>query len=406
MPLTIPQQTIFDDESRFKCVSAGRRFGKTFLSMYEIAKVARHPGKRIFYVAPSYRMGKQIIWAQLCEEMRDRNWAKKINESDLTITLVNNSKISVRSADNYDSMRGVSLDLVVLDECAFMNMEVWTKVLRPTLSDRRGSAVFISTPQGFNWFYDMWQFAKTAKDWASYKYTTIEGGNVHPDEVEAARGDLDLKTFQQEYEASFQSSGHLVNHSFDIIENVKSFTEDTPRVLYIGMDFNVNPMTAAIARIDKTGVHIFDEIVLPNSNTDEMCQEIRSRYPNHPVIVFPDPAGKARKTSASRSDHAILEQWDFTIKVRRSHTSVKDRINAVNRMLCDANGVRNMHFDPMCKQAISCISKHQYKEGTTVPDKESGYDHMNDSIGYLIDYLYPIKRPAPESNVTETWGHF
>ena len=83
MSLSIPQQKIFDDEARFKCVSAGRRFGKTYLSMYEIARAARFPDQRIMYVAPTYRMGKQIIWKQLCDEMRDRRWVKKINESDI-----------------------------------------------------------------------------------------------------------------------------------------------------------------------------------------------------------------------------------------------------------------------------------------------------------------------------------
>jgi hypothetical protein len=409
MSLSIPQQEIFDDESRFKVCSSGRRFGKTFLSMYEIARAARFPDQRIFYIAPTYRMGKQIIWKQLCEEMRDRRWVRKINESDLTLTLINKSTISVRSADNFDSMRGVSLDFCVLDEASFMKKEVWTEVLRPTLSDRQGKALFISTPTGFNWFYDMWMFGKTAKDWASYQYTTIEGGQVTEEEVESAKLDLPLKAFLQEYEARFENAGHLIYYSFDMDKSVKSYTEEQPRDIYVGLDFNVNPMSAVIARRNKEGLHIFDEIVLPDSNTEEMCQEIRSRYPNNQIIVFPDPAGRARKSSASRTDHAILEQWGFTVKVRRAHTSIKDRINAVNRMWCDASGQRSMHVDPMCKETISCISKHQYKEGTTVPSKgETGvdYSHQNDALGYLVDYLYPIKRPQPEETGTQRWGHF
>lgn len=409
MSLTTPQQTIFDDESRFKCISAGRRFGKTYLSMYEIARAARYPDQRIFYIAPTYRMGKQIIWKQLCEEMRDRNWVRKINESDLTLTLVNKTTISVRSSDNFDAMRGVSLDMAVLDEVAFMKKEVWTDVLRPTLSDRQGKAVFISTPQGFNWFYDMWMFAKTANDWSSFQYTTVEGGNVTAEEVEAAKEDLPLKTFLTEYEAKFENSGHLIYYSFDMEHSVKSYVEETPRIIHIGMDFNVNPMSAVIARVNAEGVHIFDEIVLPNSHTEEMCQEIKSRYPDNQIIVYPDPAGRQRKSSASRTDHAILEQWGFTVKVRRSHTSIKDRINAVNRMWCDASGQRLMYVDPKCKETISCTSKHQYKEGTTVPSKgETGvdYSHQNDALGYFVDYLYPIKRPQPEDTGPARWGHF
>tara|TARA_R110001606_G_scaffold107173_1_gene231767 strand:- start:285 stop:1514 length:1230 start_codon:yes stop_codon:yes gene_type:complete len=409
MSLTNPQQTIFDDESRFKCISAGRRFGKTYLSMYEIARAARFPDQRIFYIAPTFRMGKQIIWKQLCDEMRQRRWVKKINESDLTLTLINKSTISVRSADNFDAMRGVSLDFCVLDEVAFMKKEVWTDVLRPTLSDRQGKAVFISTPQGFNWFYDMWNFAKNAEDWNSFQYTTVEGGNVLASEVEAAKLDLPLKTFLTEYEARFENSGHIIYYSFNMEDNVKSFTEETPREILIGLDFNVNPMSAVVARRNKEGLHIFDEIVLPNSHTEEMCQEIRNRYPNNQIVVFPDPAGRARKSSSSRTDHAILEQWGFTVKTRRSHTSVKDRINAVNRMWCDASGQRTMYVDPMCKETISCTTKHQYKEGTTVPSKgETGvdYSHQNDALGYLVDYLYPIKRPQPEDTGPARWGHF
>tara|TARA_B110000908_G_C10235073_1_gene442822 strand:+ start:81 stop:1310 length:1230 start_codon:yes stop_codon:yes gene_type:complete len=409
MSLTTPQKTIFDDDSRFKCVSAGRRFGKTYLSMYEIARAARFPDQRIFYIAPTYRMGKQIIWKQLCEEMRQRRWVKKINESDLTLTLINKSTISVRSADNFDAMRGVSLDFCVLDEVAFMKKEVWTDVLRPTLSDRQGKAVFISTPQGFNWFYDMWNFAKNADGWSSYQYTTIEGGNVLPSEVEAAKADLPLKTFLTEYEARFENSGHIIYYAFDMDESVKSFSEETPRIIHVGMDFNVNPMSAVIARVSKDGLHIFDEIVMANSHTEEMCQEIRSRYPNNPIVVYPDPAGKAKKSSSRTTDHAILEQWGFTVKVRRAHTSVKDRINAVNRLWCDASGHRSMHVDPMCKETISCTTKHQYKEGTVQPSKgETGvdYSHQNDALGYLVDYLYPIKRPQPEDTGTQRWGHF
>ena len=133
MPLTKPQKTIFNDTSRFRVVAAGRRFGKTFLSMWEIARVARHPNSKIYYIAPSYRMGKNIIWEDLKSELIRRRWVAKINESDLTITLVNNSRISVRSADNPDSMRGVSLDAVILDEAAYMSKETWTSVIRPCL---------------------------------------------------------------------------------------------------------------------------------------------------------------------------------------------------------------------------------------------------------------------------------
>lgn len=406
MALTTPQQTIFDDDSRFRVVAAGRRFGKTYLSMYEIARIARFPDKRIFYCAPTYRMGKQIIWEDLKQQLTDRKWVRRINESDLTITLVNNSRISVRSADNFDSMRGVSLDFIVLDECAFFPKEVWTEVLRPTLSDRRGGALFITTPKGFNWVYDMWTYAKNADDWSAFQYTTIEGGNVTPEEVESARHDLDPITFRQEYEARFETSGNIIYYSFDINESVKSYTDDMPKQVLLFCDMNIDPMSGVIAVKTRTGLHVIDEVKLPNSNTDELAQEVRRRYPNQSITAFPDPAGAQRKTSAGgRTDHSILMQYGFEVKVKRSHPSVKDRINAVNRLFLDAAGDRKLFIDPKCKWLIECLTKQQYKEGTMIPDKATGYDHANDALGYGVEYLFPVTRPyTKDSNEPTIWG--
>ena len=131
MPLSQPQREIFDRDTRFAVCSCGRRFGKTFLSVYEIARVARYPNKNIFYIAPTYRAAKMIMWEMMKEEFGKRRWIKKINESDLVIVLKNDSKISLRSGENFDSMRGVSLDFAVLDEAAYMTADVWSKVIRP-----------------------------------------------------------------------------------------------------------------------------------------------------------------------------------------------------------------------------------------------------------------------------------
>lgn len=410
MALSIPQQSIFDSPARFRAVAAGRRFGKTYLSMYEIARVARFPNKRIFYVAPTYRQGKQIIWEDLKQELVDRKWVKRVNESDLTLTLVNGSRISVRSADNPDSMRGVSLDFAVLDECAFMDKSVWTEVLRPTLSDRLGGALFISTPQGFNWFYDMYMFAQNTTDWESFQYTTIQGGNVADSEIEAAKRDLDLKTFKQEYEASFENAGSIIYYAFDIKANIGKYTGDMPKVIHVGCDFNINPISAVVGLQHRNGtMNIIDEIVIKDSNTDELAQELLRRYPGYNIVAYPDPAGAARKTSAGgRTDHSILMSYGIEVKAKRSHPAIKDRINAMNKMFCDASGERRLFIDPKCTETIKCVTKHQYKEGTMIPEKDGNpdYSHQNDAFGYMIDYLYPIKRPVPEARGPEIFAHY
>ena len=144
---------------------------------------------------------------------------------------------------------------------------------------------------------------------------------------------------------------------------------------------------------DGGDIKVIDEIVIYGSNTDEVVDEIRSRYGNRPTVIYPDPASRQRKTSAGgRTDLSILQNAGFTVKSKTSHSPIRDRINSVNSRLKSADGVRHIYVDPKCRQVIKCLERHTYKEGTSQPDKDSGFDHMNDALGYLVDFLYPIKR--------------
>jgi hypothetical protein len=155
----------------------------------------------------------------------------------------------------------------------------------------------------------------------------------------------------------------------------------------------LDPMSAVVSIRDGSNLRIIDEIVIYGSNTDEMVDEIKQRYPKKRITIYPDPACKQRKTSAGgRTDLSILVNAGFAVKVRERHTSVRDRINSVNARLKTSDGQRHLFVDPKCKQTIKSLERQTYKEGTSQPDKDSGYDHMNDALGYLVDYLYPIKR--------------
>ena len=408
MPLTQAQSKIFDDTSRFRVVAAGRRFGKTFLSTWEIARIARYPNKNIYYIAPTFRQGKSIMWEHIKEEFTKRNWVKRTNESDLTITLKNNSKVSIRSAENFDSMRGVSLDYAVLDECAFMKRETWTEVIRPALSDKQGGALFITTPKGRNWVYDMWTQAKILDDYSAFTFTTLEGGNVAPEEIESAKRELDDKTFRQEYEATFETYTGLIYYNFDPAQNVRNTEVDiTDRTLiHAAIDFNCDPMSCALAVVQDNYIHIFDEIILNGSNTYELAEEITRRFPNNRIWAYPDASGQARKTSSNTSDHNILRQAGFVLKVGRSNPPVVDRIAAVNSSLLSSSGDVKLTIAPKCKTVIKGLNNQVYKEGTRIPDKDSGFDHTNDAVGYLVHAINPIRRPAPDIGGHQTFGHF
>jgi phage terminase large subunit-like protein len=203
------QQTVFKDTHRFKVVAAGRRCGKSRLSAVTLLIEALNcpEGSAVMYIAPTLGQARTIIWDLLHDLGRPVIKSSHIN--NLEITLVNGRKILVRGADNPDSLRGVSLTYVVLDECAFIKQEIWEKVIRASLSDKKGRALFISTPSGRNWFYDTFKLGNGGEDeeWKAWHYTTQDNETIDPKEIEAAKRTLSSFAFKQEYLSSFDNAG-------------------------------------------------------------------------------------------------------------------------------------------------------------------------------------------------------
>jgi hypothetical protein len=401
MPLTKPQAEVIKDSARFRILITGRRFGKTFLAIHELARFARFPNRKVWYVAPTYRQAKAICWQELVQRLRKHNWVSEVNNSDLTVILRNNSRISLRGADNENSLRGIGLDFLVMDEFADISPVAWYEVLRPTLSDTQGHALFCGTPRGFgNWGYDMYVKGQSDKEWQSFKFTTLEGLQVPKEEIEQAKEDLDERTFQQEYMASFVNYAGMIYYNFDRNKNIIDHYSNPYKTLHIGLDFNVDPMCAVVSVIENDRIIVIDEIQIWSSNTNEMVEEIKSRYKNKSVI-YPDPSARQRKTSAGGlTDLAILKNAGFEVRSRNTAPLVRDRINSVNAKLKNAKGINSLFILKSCKNVIKSIERQIYKEGTHIPDKDSGYDHFNDALGYMVEYNFPLKRefnPSPPS---------
>lgn len=410
MPLSPAQQIIAEDQHRFRVVVAGRRFGKTHLAIRELCYHARMPDQEVWYVAPTYKQAKMIVWRKLKQRLQDLRWIKKANESELSLSLKNGSTISLKGADNEDSLRGVGLDYLIIDEFADVKPEAFYEVLRPTLADKQGKALFIGTPKGIaNWAYDLYQMEhEHPGTWKSFQYTTVDGGNVKPEEIEAARQDLDERQFRQEFLATFETYAGRIYYSFDRVENCRAPEEKIDlSVVYTGWDFNIDPMSVVIAVRQGDSLYVIDEIRMFSSNTQEAVEEVKSRYPKSKIWAYPDPAARQRKTSAGgATDVTILQNAGFIVKVPLAHTPVRDRINAVNSKLCNSQGIRHLFIHPKCKYTIEGLERHTYKEGTTQPDKDSGYDHMMDALGYMVDYLFPVRRDMdPALTVPQRWGH-
>jgi hypothetical protein len=406
LALSEAQKSICDSDKRFRVAVTGRRFGKTHVAMRELARFgAVKQNSLVWYVAPSYRMAKGIVWDQLKGRLKDLRWVEQTNEAELTMRLKNGSKICLKGADSPDSLRGVGLDFLVMDEFQDTDPRAWTEILRPTLSDKHGNALFLGTPRGVGSFsHEMYSMAQTTDDWDSFSYKTIDGQQVPASEIEAAKRDMDQKTFEQEYLATFNTYSGVVYYNFDREHSVVPCNGMPTREIHVGIDFNVDPMSCAICVIEGNTLYFIDEICMRGSNTDEVCDELKRRYPQSRIIMYPDPAGRQRKTSAGgRTDISILQNAGFGVQVRNAHTPIRDRVNSVNAKLKNTQELRTMFIDPKCKQIINSLERMVYKPGTSVIEKDGELDHMADAVGYLIDFLYPL-RTDYESSTPQRWA--
>lgn len=217
------QLDIFNDPSRFKVVAAGRRFGKSYLAAVNLfvegaknTKV-RSDGvhidlslEEVYYVAPTFEQGKKILWPLLKELGADLIAQKYENQGMLT--LVNGRRISIKGADRPDSLRGVGLSYVVMDEYAFMKEEVWQQIIRPALARAEGGALFIGTPDGKNHFYELYVHAATSRDplWKAWSFSSHQNPFLPKEEVDMMATNMSAERYRQEIEASFESGGGIV----------------------------------------------------------------------------------------------------------------------------------------------------------------------------------------------------
>ena len=209
------QAAVHNDPARFKVLAAGRRWGKTRLGVHECLDMAAQ-GKRAWWVAPTYKMS-EVGWRPL--RRMGAKIGADIRKADRQVVLPNGGEVTVRSADNPDSLRGEGLDFVVIDECAFIAEEAWTEALRPALSDRKGSAMFISTPKGRNFFWRLYQRGLASDngngDWQAWQLPTSDNPYIDPNEIESAKELLPELIFEQEYLAIFLEGEGAVFRNID-----------------------------------------------------------------------------------------------------------------------------------------------------------------------------------------------
>jgi hypothetical protein len=300
------------------------------------------------------------------------------------------TKILCRSFENWQRIIGINAAWILADEIDTVNPAIANKAFPKILGRLRSGNVrqfaAASTPEGFRW---MWQtFAsedgKGREDRRLIRMRTQDNPYLPPDFIERMQANYDPQLLRAYLDGEFVNltTGQVYDR-FDRAKHVSGQCPDISREpLRIGVDFNVGNMSAVIAiRVGKS-LYVVDEISGAH-DTDALAQKIKAHYPDHKIYVYPDASGGNRSTNATQTDIAILESYGMSNQSPKANPPVRDRVAAVQALLENGKGEVRLKIAASCVKTIECLELQSYTEKGD-PDKDAGYDHMNDALGYLI----------------------
>lgn len=421
--------------------------GKTYFSCHKLVEAAlaacdtHRPGspvKRYAYIGMSISHATQTAWdvifkVLLADFMEAGLVTMNGNDHVINFISPNTGKLAAQillsGYDTPEKNRGIHICGLVLDEAQSCPINVWNKILAPTLTQHRAWVIMIGTPNGpQGLFYHTWMLGNKPaemdpvsglmkrKTWTTITRTVDDTGEISPDELASLRETNTESDIEQEYYCSFDAAvNNRVYYNFDTSIDARKVGDkfrmphrrvlfDRKGALYIGLDFNVGVMVAVIGQKWGNTLEIISEIVLTDCTTDDMCEAIKKHYPGRDIFICPDASGAGRTTQTTDTNHSLLKKHGFKVLTPKKNPAVADRIQAVNILLQNANGERRLFVnnepllvngktvDP-CYEVGRTLRLHQ-KNAAGIPDKKSGLDHAGDALGYLVYQTFPVQAPA------------
>jgi hypothetical protein len=404
-----------ESKARYRVMALGRQAGKSTACVNELVfKAWVNPNQTFWFISPTYEQAK-VQYRRMCQLLDPcKEIVVSNNISELRIVLLSGSSIQFKSGDNMESLRGETLNGVVIDEVREQDQNLWQMVVRPMITTTNGWAAFVSTPNGFDQFYDL---AKTAQEdksglWEYFKAPSTCNPFFTQQEYDLLKQEMTEAVFAQEILAEFLHIFTGRAYQFteaNIAENNPFHPSPVSPYLpiVIGLDFNVNPMAWTLGQSRAGHWYWFDEIFVRNTTTMECAQILVSKIlmakehglrADPSVILVGDPAGKSRNTKSTESDFNIIEAAlkkagiSFSNQTPEAHPPIKERVNTVNSHLKSADGLVKMWVNRKCKQTIYDLERCSWKEGDQVILDKSNPDltHMTDALGYALAVLSPL----------------
>ena len=402
--LTEAQYEVAMDTHRFRILDAGRRFGKSTLARLLCYKWALEKPGVYWIVSPTYTQSVQNHWLEMCKEISPEWVAKKYEAKSFTFK--NGSVIELKGADNPDSLRGIKLRGLIIDEIASIRDWdwLWYEVLRATLADYQAPAIFISTPKGYNHFYHLFNLGQQpGSDYKSWRFTSYDNPHIAKSEIDAARKDLDEDVFAQEYLADYRKYTGHVYKDFDRLKHVKSWDDFTPVYYLRGLDRGyTNPTATPIIGVNKDGVwYQTHELYKRGLTTTMLVDELR----NLDMIAGVPVYEYETMDSASAGDIAELNDFGFPF-IPVEKVARESNINYVRfKIQKFADRIRNNRYfvHPRNTETIREFEAYSYPEKKNELENDSEQpeklnDHMMDALADLnamYAHYYEQKEKKP-----------
>ena len=386
------QRKAHNKKERFALLVCHRRFGKTVFVINEAIKQAvtcKLKAPRFAYIAPFYKQAKNVAWDML------KYYSQPIpnivfNESELKAEFPNGARISLYGGDNPDSLRGIYLDGVMMDEYAQMSPRLWAEIIRPAISDRKGGAIFIGTPKGHNNFFDLYQEVKDDEDWYVKVHRASETNYIDAEELEAAKKDMSEDQYQQEFECSWTAAiqgayyGRLLEEA-EKESRIGKVQHDTGALVETWWDLGIGDSTA-IWFVQRIGAEL--RVIDYYENNGEslghyanvLQDKAKENEWNYGDYVFPHDV-RQRSLDTGRTRVETLQNLGVEPTII-PQMKVEDGIEAVRRKL------KNCWFDEMkCRRGIDALRQYrsQYDEKNQVFKLRPVHDwasHAADAFRY------------------------
>ncbi len=382
MLLTPAQVKIAEDSHRFRVVCCGRRFGKTTEAVEEIKGKALSGEANIAYIAPTFQQARDIAWEMLKSELKPI--ITRINESRLELEVRNmqnsTSKISLRGWEAVETLRGQKFNFIIIDEVASMRnfLSNWNEVVSPTLTDTKGECLFISTPKGFNHFYDLYNRESSDPDFKSFHFTSYDNPYLPIEEIDRQKFSIPEDSFAQEYLADFRKTEGLVYKEFDREKHLFDDSQLIRNVVdnFAGIDFGFKNPCAIIhlMRDEEENYWVYNEFYEREKTDEQIAEYVMHQNFNR---VYPDPEAQG----------AIKALRDKRINVRdvfKGKDSIKTGITMIRELLIS----NRLKIHKRCVNLIYELETYSYPDKKDMrnenenPIKEN--DHALDALRYAI----------------------